>query len=283
MYEIGQTLLKLEDVSLSFGSNLILKDLNLEIRDINRTETTGQVCTIVGKSGVGKSQLLNIIAGILKPSSGTVKIGLDQKPVVIGEVGMVAQNYPLFEHYTLNTNLKLVCKDQSKIDELLNEFNLFDRKNLYPVQLSGGQRQRAAIVQQFLCSEHFILLDEPFSGLDPIATEKLCNVIQKVAHKDSLNTVIITSHILEPSLAVSDTVFILGHEYADLDDNTALVSPFDIAQALKKGETQVKIPGAKIRFVEDLAAKGFSWREDIRYDSAFLEFVKHIEKSFKVI
>jgi ABC-type nitrate/sulfonate/bicarbonate transport system ATPase subunit len=282
MYEIGKTLLTLNSVSLSFGSNLILRDINLELKDIIRTgETTGQVVTLIGESGIGKSQLLKMIAGLQKPSSGEILVGLEQKPTKAGVVGLVDQKYPLFQHRSLMSNLKLVSSDKDRIESYLTEFSLQDHRDKYPNQLSGGQRQRAAIVQQLLCSDHMILLDEPISGLDLKAIDKFCNIVQKIASLDELNTIIISSHILEPALALSDHVWILGYEYADINDNTGLISLFDKMKAITKGETKVKIPGAVIRYSEDLAARGLSWKPDIRYDQDFINFVKQVEKTFK--
>jgi ABC-type nitrate/sulfonate/bicarbonate transport system ATPase subunit len=282
MYEIGKTLLTLNSVSLSFGSNLILRDINLELKDIIRTgETTGQVVTLIGESGIGKSQLLKMIAGLQKPSSGEILVGLEQKPTKAGVVGLVDQKYPLFQHRSLMSNLKLVSSDKDRIESYLTEFSLQDHRDKYPSQLSGGQRQRAAIVQQLLCSDHMILLDEPISGLDLKAIDKFCNIVQKIASLDELNTIIISSHILEPALALSDHVWILGYEYADINDNTGLISLFDKMKAITKGETKVKIPGAVIRYSEDLAARGLSWKPDIRYDQDFINFVKQVEKTFK--
>jgi len=260
MYQLGQTLLTLDSVSLSFGSNLILRDISFEIKDILREETTGQVVTLIGESGVGKTQLMKMIAGLVQPTSGKILLGPGQKPVKAGLVGLVDQKYPLFQHRTLISNLKLVSSDTPKIEFYLNEFNLFEHKSKYPAQLSGGQRQRAAIVQQLLCSEHFILFDEPFSGLDLKAIDKLCDVINKVAKLDEFNTVIISSHILEPSLALSDKAWILGYD-KDSEGN--------------------KIPGAVIKYETNLAKQGLAWRKDIRFDPDFINFVKQIERTFK--
>lgn len=267
-YSTGQPLLSLENVSLKYGDKLILRDINIQLLDIARIgDTTGQVCTVVGKSGIGKSQLFNLIAGLVQPTTGTIKIGLGQKPVEVGAVGMVAQNYPLFNHRTVLSNLQLVSKDKERIDFYLSEFNLTTHKDKYPVQLSGGQRQRVAIIQQILCSEHFILLDEPFSGLDPLATQKLCDVIVKIANMDELNTVLISSHVLEPSLAVSDHVWMLGNE----------VDPVSIV-----GEYQM-LPGATIRYVEDLAAQGLAWRSDIYADPQFATLCSKIRNAFNTM
>ena len=94
--------------------------------------------------------------------------------------------------------------------ELLNEFELADKYNLYPAQLSGGQRQRCAIIQQILCSEHFLLMDEPFSGLDLIMLEKTCELIAKVADMDDLNTIIVVTHDVTAACSVADHLWLMG-------------------------------------------------------------------------
>ena len=94
--------------------------------------------------------------------------------------------------------------------EFLKEFDLADKFNLYPVLLSGGQRQRCAIIQQILCSEHFLLMDEPFTGLDLIMLEKTCELIQKVADMDDLNTIIVVTHDVTAACAVADHLWLMG-------------------------------------------------------------------------
>lgn len=262
MYTLGNTLLTLDSVSLKFGDNLILRDISVEVKDIIRGQITGQVITLIGESGIGKTQLLRMIAGLQQPTTGKILIGPNQEPTQAGVVGLVDQKYPLFQHRTLISNLKLVSSDKSKIELYLNEFNLFEHKDKYPAQLSGGQRQRAAIVQQILCSEHFILLDEPFSGLDLKAIDKLCNVIDKITSLDEFIVVIISSHILEPALALSDEAWALGRE------------PNPEIEGLKK-------PGATITNKWDLAANGLAWRPNIVQDPEFISFVKQVELTFK--
>lgn len=257
---------------MSFQEKLVLRDINLEIKDIvNDSACTGQVITLLGRSGVGKTQLLKIIAGLQKPTTGNVLVGLDQQPVQPGEVGMVLQNYPLFAHRTLLSNLQLVSREKDKIESYLNDFDLSQHKDKYPSQLSGGQRQRAAIVQQLLSSEHFILLDEPFSGLDPVAIEKLLGNITKVVNQDEANTCILSSHILEPALAISDNVLMLGSETRD---------EFVSAEQITK--THV-VPGATIRYAYDLAANGLAWNPEIRKDPKFIELVEQIRNIFQTL
>lgn len=257
-YKKEQTLLKLSSVSLNFGEKVVLRDVNLEIKDIvSGNAPRGQISTILGRSGVGKTQLFKIIAGLLKPTNGSVLIGERQVPVSPGVVGMVLQNYPLFQHRTLRSNLQMVCRNKETIEWYAKEFDIIEHLDKYPRQLSGGQRQRGAIVQQLLCSEHFILLDEPFSGLDPVATDKLCNNIIKVANQHENNTVIISSHILEPALAVSDSVYMLGY-----NEGT---------------------PGATVKYFHDLAAEGLAWDPEVRKNPDFIKLVEQIRQIFKTL
>src|SRR3974390_813001 len=202
-YSYGKTLLKVEDVSLEYDGRPILKHVSAEIKDIICPgKITGQVVGFLGPSGIGKTQLFRIIAGLNKPTSGRVTInGLD-RPVQAGEVGVVAQDYPLFEHRTVMSNLLLAANQKEKDDktardkviQYLTDFELIDKARLYPVQLSGGQRQRCAIIQQILCSEHFLLMDEPFSGLDLLMEAKVCELINEIACLDDLNTIIVVTH-----------------------------------------------------------------------------------------
>lgn len=266
-YTIGETLLQINNLTVKYDNVCILRDINLEIKDIIGIQTTGQVVTLLGRSGSGKSTLFRMIAGLENPTVGEVL--LYGNPVQPGQVGMVLQKYPLFKHYTLLGNLKLVCKDMAKVNEYLQEFDIFHVKDKYPQQLSGGQQQRAAIVQQLLCSDHFVLLDEPFSGLDPVATEKLCRTINKVVNLDDKNTVIISSHILEPSMAISDTIWMIGHHYTT-----------DILD--EKGNPS-KIDGATVMRTYDLAAAGMAWNPEIRKDFRFHSLVEEIRDFFPTI
>src|SRR5579872_5082594 len=179
-YRYGETILKIDHVSLAFDDNLVLRDVNTEVRDIIREDCTqGQVVGFLGPSGIGKNQLFRIIAGLNAPTSGQVLVD-SGTPVAAGMVGVVPQNYPLFEHRTIYSNLLLAAyqsdknREQAKerVMDYLRRLDMVEQAQLYPAQISGGQRQRVAIVQQLLCSDHFLLMDEPFSGLDPVMTGK---------------------------------------------------------------------------------------------------------------
>jgi polar amino acid transport system ATP-binding protein/sulfate transport system ATP-binding protein len=140
------------------------------------------------------------------------------------------------------------AENRAKALQLLERFGIGEHGAKYPAQLSGGQRQRAAIAQQFMCSEHFLLMDEPFSGLDILAQEAVIRFIQEMAAVDELMTFILITHDISAALQVADTVWVLGRE----------------------NEGGKPIPGARIRASFNLVERGLAWREDI---SAMPEFL----------
>ena len=234
----------------------------MKFNDITRPDLAqGQVVSLIGRSGVGKTQLFRILSGLLRPTSGTIKIDVDQHLVQPGEVGIVPQNYVLFNHRTVLENLKIGfrnCIDKNtdkRKEEIIYEYcNIFDLKDhlkKYPMQLSGGQRQRVSIIQQVLTGNKFILLDEPFSGLDILMVDKVVNLLIKVSTLNELNTLVIVSHDAENAMAISDTVFILAKE---------------------EGKE-----GATITEKIDLMEMDLAWKPDIKLKPKFQELVDSIK------
>jgi NitT/TauT family transport system ATP-binding protein len=262
---LGPTLLKIDNVCLSYGDKVVLKNVNAEIREILRNQSKGQVLGFLGPSGVGKTQLFRIIAGLNKPTSGQVTLN-GGTPVHPGLVGVVAQNYLLFEHRTVLSNLMLAARrknhTQTEVGAYLEEFSLHDVRHHYPAQLSGGQRQRVAILQQILCSSHFLLMDEPFSGLDLLMLEKTAALIQKVANMDELNTIVIVSHDVTAVASVSDHIWMLGRD-RDAEGNI--------------------IPGARIMEVYDLVERDLCWHPDIITSPRFMSFVAEVKERFRTL
>ena len=270
-YSYGKTLLKVDDVSLEYDGRPILKHVTAEIKDIicpGRVQ--GQVVGFLGPSGIGKTQLFRIIAGLNKPTSGKVTINGMDRPVQAGEVGVVAQDYPLFEHRTVMSNLLLAARQKEKDDkaahdkvvQYLTEFELLDKARLYPVQLSGGQRQRCAIIQQIPCSEHFLLMDEPFSGLDLLMLEKTTELIQKVANMDELNTIIVVTHDITAAAAVADHLWLMGRDH-DTQGNP--------------------LPGSHIVETYDLIERDLCWRPQIITQPHFVDFVREVKERFRTL
>lgn len=254
-------LLKVDKVNLEFPGKKVLRDVSFEIHDIRRPDVLqGQVVSLLGRSGIGKTQLFRIMAGLKHPTSGAVLINKEQQPVKAGDMGVVPQNYYLFEWRKVRKIFDLaVAKNpflkegerKGVIDHYVDEFGLREHLDKYPMQLSGGQRQRVSIIQQLINGSNFLLLDEPFSGLDIISVRKVIEVLRKISISDEMKTLIIVSHDLASSLAISDCALILAKE---------------------EGKE-----GATITHNIDLIARDLCWKENIKEEKAFQDLVAEIE------
>ena len=258
-YIKDQILLQANNISLSYHSNIILRDINFCIHDIKRPGIQqGQVISLIGRSGIGKTQLFKILSGLQQPTGGAVTIH-DGETVKAGDMGVIFQNYYLFEWRTVYQSLLLAAKKNNQlkgkeaamIEHYAKEFNLEAELKKYPQQLSGGQRQRASIIQQLLKGSDFLLLDEPFSGLDVCVLDRVTELLLQVSVSDELKTLIIVSHDIATSVAISDTVLIMGNEDGK--------------------------PGATIKTEIDLIARDLAWKKDIKKEKAFIETVEEIK------
>lgn len=267
-HDYGPTIFKSENVWLTLGGSLILRDVDVELRDVRRPgQVTGQVVGLLGPSGIGKTRFFRIMAGLDAPDRGRVLVGEHLVPVERGMVGVVAQRYTLFQHRTVLGNL-LVAGAQAglsrreareKAVSFLQRFHLDAQADRYPPQLSGGQQQRVAIAQQFMCSEHFLLMDEPFSGLDPIAVDRVAELISEVASLHELNTIVVVTHDIAAAIEVSDTLWLMGRD-RDAQGNV--------------------VPGARIQATYDLIERGLAWRKGINTTPEFMELLREILERF---
>lgn len=267
-YEIKEVLLDVKGVSQVLGGRTILRDVNLQVHDIYRPGMTqGQVVALLGPSGIGKTRLFRLLAGLDEPDTGQILVGNPLEPVRRGEVGVVAQNYPLFRHRTILSNLVVAGRQagmshndaRQKAEKLLNDFGIGDQLHKYPVQISGGQRQRVAIAQQFMCSEYFLLMDEPFSGLDLNAINQVINMIGDVAATKDDKTIIIVTHDIVAALEVADTVWILGRD---------------------RDEAGEIIPGARIQKEFNLIERGLAWRHGVTEEPEFVDLMREIREIY---
>lgn len=267
-YEVKDTLIRIESVGVKYGDKVILDGVSAEVRDIVRPGCiTGQIIGILGPSGIGKSQLSRVMTGLQKPTSGQVTVGSHGKVVEVGLVGYVPQNYPLFDHRRVFSNLMVAAKKTSrsskeaedKCKEYLVRFGLDDKRDYFPAELSGGQRQRVAIVQQLLCSEHYLILDEPTTGLDPIMKDRVIGLIRQVAGLSEENTIFLVSHDISVVLSVADHIWLLG----------------------RTRDKDGKSLGAKIAFSYDLIERGIAWEADPQSLPAFHELAKEIRSQFE--
>ncbi len=272
-YTKKEVLLEARNIFLSYGNKCILHDINFNIRDIVRPGMLqGQVVSLVGRSGIGKTQLFRVLSGLQKPSSGQIMIRErkptlsaagtievnHERPVHAGDMGVIFQNYYQFEWRTVKQSLMLAArqnpalkgKEEDTILHYASQFDIPDILHHYPKQLSGGQQQRVSIIQQLLKGSDFLLLDEPFSGLDICVLDKVVELLLQVSLSDELKTLIIVSHDIATAVAISDTVFILGKKVG------------------QEGSTIVR--------EIDLIERGLAWQRAVRREKAFEDTLDEI-------
>ena len=206
--------LEIKNLSYSFGDNHILKDINIYVKE-------NEVVAIVGSSGVGKSTLFNLIAGVLKKQSGEIIInGSDD---YIGKVAYMLQKDLLFEHKTIINNIILpliIAKIDKKVAleegrKILKQFNLEKYADKYPKQLSGGMRQRVALIRTYMFKRNIFLLDEAFSALDAITKKELHKWYINLKKEFNLTTLLIT-HDIEEAIFLSDRIYILANKPGEI-------------------------------------------------------------------
>jgi len=279
-YSREETLLQVKDISLSFDGRPILSDIHFNIDNITRPGVQqGQVVSLIGRSGIGKTQLFRILSGLQKPDTGSIMIRQtvnvarpskngyqwepvdpgSYRPVHAGDMGVIFQNYYQFGWRTVWQSLKLAARqnktlagrEEEAILDLAARFDISNVLQAYPKQLSGGEQQRVSIIQQLLKGSDFLLLDEPFSGLDVCVLDKVVNLLLQVSLSHELKTLIIVSHDIETTVAISDTVFILG-KHPDGGGST-IVREIDLIQrelAWEKDVREKKVFGETIREIK---------------------------------
>ena len=209
-----KNILDIKNLSYSFGNNPILKDINIHVNE-------NEMVAIVGSSGVGKSTLFNLIAGVLKIQVGEITINGSED--YIGKVAYMLQKDLLFEHKTIidNVILPLIIAKVNKKEALeegnkiLKQFNLDKYANKYPQQLSGGMRQRVALIRTYMFKRNIFLLDEAFSALDAITKKELHKWYLDLKKEFNLTTLLIT-HDIEEAVFLSDRIYILGNKPGEI-------------------------------------------------------------------
>jgi iron(III) transport system ATP-binding protein len=203
--------IRLEGVTKSFGALRAVDDATLEI-------ARGELVALLGPSGCGKTTLLRLIAGYERPDAGTIVVA---RVTVAGpgravpperrSVGMVFQDYALFPHLTVDQNVGFALprrRRRDRVRELLELVGLGDRARRYPHELSGGQQQRVALARVLAADPDVLLLDEPWSNIDPLLRasmrEELAAILRGVAA-----TVLLVTHDREEAFSVADRIALM--------------------------------------------------------------------------
>ncbi|HJV65106.1 MAG TPA: ABC transporter ATP-binding protein [Geomonas sp.] len=211
-------MIELRGVSKSFGSQLVLNRLDLQI-------PTGKITAIIGPSGEGKSVLLKHVIGLLRPDEGSVlvdgedisKMGRGQLNRVREKFGMLFQNAALFDSLTVFENVSFPLQEKTslsepeiatRVREALEHVGLAGVDEKYPDQLSGGMKKRVGLARALLMNPQIILFDEPTTGLDPVICRAIHQMI-KETHASFGFTAVVVSHEIPEIFDISDYVAVL--------------------------------------------------------------------------
>ncbi|MBQ7961325.1 MAG: ABC transporter ATP-binding protein [Clostridia bacterium] len=198
-----------ENISKSFDGNRIIDNVSIYLKK-------GEIVSLLGQSGVGKSTLFNVLSGLYMPDSGKVLSNGDDITGKPGKISYMLQKDLLLPYKNVldNTALPLIIKGEKKkvarekASALFDKFGLGGCEKKYPSQLSGGMRQRAALLRTYLSSQGIALLDEPFSALDTLTKSAMHKWYLDVMSEIELATVFIT-HDIDEAILLSDRIYIM--------------------------------------------------------------------------
>ena len=211
----GEPVVAFEKVSLAFDDNVVLHDVSFSVR-------AGRMLMLLGASGTGKSVVLKLILGLLRPDSGAIRINGQRvdtmsEPQLLeirGEIGMLFQESALFDSLTVDENVGYRLYEETdmprddvrrRVEEVLGFVGLAEYIDRMPSELSGGQRRRVAIGRAMAPRPRLLLFDDPTSGLDPITAKSVINEIIKLRDVERVTSIVVTHQL-------PDTFYIATHE-----------------------------------------------------------------------
>ena len=240
-------MIKVREINKSFSDKNILNNISFDI-------SNGDSVAIIGQSGTGKSVLLKHLNGLLKPDSGNVSVdnillnnvSYNELQSIRKKMAMVFQFGALFDSMTIEDNIVLAIKSltnlsdkniPNRIDKSLDLVELNDVKHLMPSEISGGMKKRVGIARAIAINPEYILYDEPTTGLDPITTDRINQLIKKVSEKKKVTSIVVT-HDMKTLKYVSNKVIMLHEGNIIFNDKTEMLFKSDdkFIQYFVKGE-----------------------------------------------
>lgn len=223
----SESVIRIQNLSKSFGSNQVLKNFNFELKK-------GENTVVLGKSGSGKSVLIKCIIGLIKPDVGEIivlnesitHINQSQLDTLRAKVGFLFQSNALYDSMSVRENLEFPLRRHKKdldkkevnalVEEALSNVGLLHTIDMQPSELSGGMKKRVALARTLILKPEIILYDEPTTGLDPITGKEISNLMCSLAKKYHTSSIII-SHDLNCVKIVADKIVMLidGTCYAE--------------------------------------------------------------------
>jgi len=206
--------LRAEKIMKTYKERTVVKGVSLEVNQ-------GEIVGLLGPNGAGKTTSFYMIVGLVKPSDGAVYLDdedITKLPMYVRAqkgIGYLAQEASVFRKLSVEDNIKAVLEvtklskleQKSKLEELLNEFSLQHIRKTRGDLLSGGERRRTEIARALAVSPKFILLDEPFAGVDPIAVEDIQSIVYQLKKKNI--GILITDHNVQETLSITDRAYLL--------------------------------------------------------------------------
>jgi len=206
--------LRTENLVKRYRARTVVKDVSFEVEQ-------GEIVGLLGPNGAGKTTSFYMIVGLIQPNSG--KIFLEETEITNEPVyrraqkgiGYLAQEASVFRRLSVEDNIRAVLEmtklpkeeQRFRVESLLNEFGLQKIRKSLGIQLSGGERRRTEIARALALKPQFILLDEPFAGVDPIAVEDIQEIVAKL--KDKNIGILITDHNVHETLSITDRTYLL--------------------------------------------------------------------------
>lgn len=212
--EPEKMILRTDNLVKKYGQRTVVNHVSIDV-------TQGEIVGLLGPNGAGKTTTFYMTVGLISPNDGQIYLGdknITKYPVYkrarLG-IGYLAQEASVFRKMTVEDNIRSVlqmtnlsrAEQKEKLETLLEEFNLTGRRKNYGDRLSGGERRRTEIARCLAISPKFIMLDEPFAGVDPIAVEDIQSVVYKLKEKNI--GILITDHNANETLNITDRAYLL--------------------------------------------------------------------------
>ena len=236
-------MLKIENLSKTYKSRKVVQDVSLEVE-------SGEIIGLLGPNGAGKTTSFYMIVGLVKSEGGSIFLGtedLTKFPIDVRArkgLGYLPQESSIFRKMTVEQNIMSVLELNQRLneservkrlDELLSDFHVSHLRNEQGVSLSGGERRRVEIARSLATDPLFILLDEPFAGVDPISVGDIQSIVQKL--KEAGIGVLITDHNVQETLRICDRAYIVNEGRIISEGSAETVMSDDKVRSVYLGES----------------------------------------------
>lgn len=235
------SILSIKNISKTYGEKSVVKDVTFEVQ-------SGQVVGLLGPNGAGKTTSFYMVVGLVKSDSGSITLNhleiSDYAMYKRARAGLsyLAQEPSIFRRMTVEDNLLVALEAhgydsqvrREKLETLLQDFRINHIRESYGYALSGGERRRVEIARALAGDPHFLLLDEPFAGIDPIAVGEIQNIIRDLKAKGI--GVLITDHNVRETLGICDYAYILKDGMIQVSGNSEQIANSELARKFYLGD-----------------------------------------------